>query len=184
MQQLIAKSGWPGDLKPEFANPPKVHWLTLMAALWAWKILVKIYAPNQYAVLLDSLAADAWAFYLCRWIASLDDDAKSPFWCDIAVVVQLTCAGFTVATKPGIVLESIVAALGFASAILAIVTIYKIRDDLEAHYNGREPYGMDLNGLMTFFFSFLYFQAKLYPIAKAKEEAVAQGLAMSGKAIE
>jgi hypothetical protein len=154
-----------------------------MVALWVWKILVGLYAPIHYRVLLESLGGDGWAFYLCRWIGTLDDDAKSPFWCDLAVVAELACAGFTVIAHPGLVVQSTIAALGFASAILGLVTIFKIQDDLEKHYNEREPYGIYMSGLMTFFFSFLYFQAKLYPIAKAKHEAAMRGDVISGRPI-
>ena len=184
MLGLAANSDSLQGLRPEFPAPPKVHWIVLMAALWAWKILVGIYAPLQYRVLLESLGGDAWAFYLCLWIKSLDDDAKSPFWCDLAVVVELACAGFTVVAHPGLAVESTIAALGFASAILGLVTIFKIQGDLERHYNEREPYGIHMSGAMTFFFSFLYFQAKLYPIAKAKQEFGARGLGANNLPIE
>ena len=58
--------------------------------------------------------------------------------------------------------------LAHTSRILEIVTIFLIRSDLERHYNEREPYGLQLNGLMTFFFSFLYFQYHLCDIAKRR----------------
>jgi hypothetical protein len=49
------------------------------------------------------------------------------------------------------------------------VTIYSIRNELQTHYNRIEPIGLQLGGIMTFFFSFLYFQYHLYKIAQLKQ---------------
>jgi hypothetical protein len=126
-------------------------------------------APKPYQNLLNSLVGDAWAFYLCLWIRSLDSDAKSLFWCDAYVVVELAYAATTIRQNPSSLNESFSDILALASTVLGIVTIYLIRADLQRHYNEREPIGLQLSKVMTFFFSFLYFQYHLYDIAKFKK---------------
>jgi hypothetical protein len=136
----------------------------------AVEILAGHYAPLRYNDLVKSIAVDAWAFYLCLWIRSLDSDARSPFWCDVYVVVELAFATLNARQHPSRIEDGTTALLGLASVVLGIVTIFLIRSDLERHYNEREPYGLKLSGLMTLFFSFLYFQYHLYGIAKRREQ--------------
>jgi len=164
-------NGTPSQILPrDYPPPPRVHWFVLLLVFTAIKILVGVYAPLRFQTLLDSIAGDAWAFYLCLWIRSLDSDARSPFWCDVYVVVELAFAALSVRQNLSPIMDATVASLGLASAVLAIVTIFLIRSDLERYYNEREPLGLQLNGAMTFFFSFLYFQYHLNDIAKRREE--------------
>ena len=60
--------------------------------------------------------------------------------------------------------------LALISLCTWIVTIYVIRAELHIHYNVREPIGLYLSGVMTLFFSFLYFQYHLYKIAQLREK--------------
>jgi len=164
----------------EYPPPPRVHWFAL---LLSWVVLAFVFeslAPHSYQKLLNSLVVDAWAFRLCLWIRSLDAEARSPFWCDVYVVVEIAYAAIGMRTTPSVAEQDVTAYLGFASFSLYCWTLYLIRSDLLKHYNRREPYGLELNGLMTYLFSFLYFQSKLYPIARAKNlEAERQVTAVS-----
>jgi hypothetical protein len=154
----------------DYPPPPRVHWSVLLCVYIAVESLVTYCTPLRYHQLFDSIAGDAWAFYLCLWIRSLDSDARSPFWCDVYVIVELACAALSMRQNPSRIVDGTTALLGLASVVLGIVTIFLIRSDLERHYNEREPYGLQLSGAMTFFFSFLYFQYHLYDIAKWREK--------------
>jgi hypothetical protein len=143
-----------------------------MVLLLAWIVLAIVFAviaPRAYQKLLNSLVVDAWAFRLCLWIRALDTRARSPFWCDVYVVVELAYALLSIRQNPSYV--DLTTDFEFASFCLYIWTIYLIRSDLLKHYNQREPCGLELNGVMTYLFSFLYFQSRLYPIAQAKKRA-------------
>jgi len=153
----------------EYPPPPRVHWSFLFLGWIGLAILFALLAPPQYQKLLNSLVVDAWAFRLCLWIRSLDPNARSPFWCDCYVVVELAYALVCARRNPSPIEQDIVAELGFASFCLGVWTVYLIRSDLLKHYNRREPLGLELNGYLTYMFSFLYFQSQLYPIAKSKE---------------
>ena len=59
--------------------------------------------------------------------------------------------------------------LALICIVIWIATIYLVRAELHYHYNQREPVGLYLSGVMTFFFSFLYFQYHLYKIAQLRE---------------
>ena len=154
----------------DYQPPPRVHWSVLLFASIAVDGLASYYAPLRFHELVNSIAGDAWAFYLCLWIRSLDSDARSPFWCDVYVIVELAYAALAMRQNPSRIEHETIALLGLASVVLGIITIFLIRSDLERHYNEREPYGLHLSGVMTFFFSFLYFQYYLYDIAKWREK--------------
>lgn len=167
-------------LARDYPSPPRVHWFVLFCASICVDVLFTIYAPARYQGLLTSIAVDAWAFYLCVWIRSLDDDARSPFWCDAYVIVQLAAAALETWRNPPFLPALTELLLVFASLVLGIATIFLIRSDLERHYNEREPYGLRLSGVMTLFFSFFYFQYYLRRIAKWRE---AERLANPGGAM-
>ena len=160
-----------------------MHWAVLLLVWWALVALIGWLAPKPYQNLLNSLVVDAWAFYLCIWIRSLDSDAKSIFWCDAYVAVELVCAATTIRRNPSALHESFTDILAYLSAALGIATIYLIRSDLLKHYKEREPIGLELDPVKTFFFSFLYFQSQLYDIAQFKKRQAAGVVSNSGRTL-
>lgn len=159
----------------DYPPPPRVHWLALFVAWSVWGVLAARFIPERYQGLLNSFSVDAWAFYLCLWIKNLNPEASSPFWCDVYVVVELSYAACAVRQNPSPSFALFTGILAMASAILAITTVFLIRRDLLKHYEEREPIGIHLSPVMTFFFSFLYFQSQLYGIAQYKKRQ-AEGL--------
>ena len=157
-------------LSPEagYPSPPRVRWLVLFLSWFVLSGLIEQYAPSPYQELLESLVVDGWALYLCLWIRRVDPDCKSAFWCDVYLVVELLYASLTIRQNPSPGLHSVIVLLGLGSGVLGIVTIYLIRSDLMKHYNEREPIGLQLGVVKTFFFSFLYFQYHLHEIAESK----------------
>ena len=146
-------------------------------------ILIAWLAAKPYRNLLSSLIVGSWAFYLCLWIRSLDADFRSPFWCDVYLLVEVSWAALTIHQNPTVLVQEVAGVLKVASVVLGIATIYMIRADLQKHYNEREPIGLQLSGAMTWFFSFLYFQAELYPIAQSKKRKAEAMLRGSGNAL-
>jgi len=154
---------------PGYPAPPRIKPLVLFLAWFILSILIEQYAPKPYQDLLNSLVVDAWALYLCLWIRRLDPDCKSAFWCDVYLVVEIAFASLTIRQHPSQGVQSLIVVLGIASGVLGIATIYLIRYDLQKHYNEREPIGLHLGSVKTLFFSFLYFQSKLFEIAQFKQ---------------
>jgi len=107
--------------------------------------LVLWLVPQPYREFLVNLVIAAWPIYLCIWIRKIDDRSLSLYW---------ALASF---------------ATGFLfSWLLWIVVIFEIREELQEHYNRREPVGLRLNLVMTILFSFVYFQYRLNKIAQDK----------------
>src|SRR5580658_2776374 len=176
MHSSIIYSDSPRGLKAEFPAPPRVHWAVLLLVSISVAMISAVYAPERYWQLIQGAVDNLWPIYLCLWVRKLNPDSSSLFWCDLYVVVELSYAATYLPTNHLILRDTLGLILGLVSGILGITTVFIIRSELMKHYNEREPYGLRLDGFMTFFFSFLYFQAKLYPIAKAKHEFAAGGL--------
>jgi len=159
------------DAEPQhvFPAPLSVHWAVLLTAEFFIAIVAIVFAPRPYWSLVSNLGFEAWAIYLCLWIRKLEPGAMSIFWCSAFVVLELVInvpAGPPPANAGITIFGGILALLAI---VIWIVTIYLIRAELHYHYNVREPIGLYLSGVMTFFFSFLYFQYHLYKIAQLKE---------------
>ena len=152
-----------------FPPPPNVHWGVLLAAQIAIAMLARFLAPREYWTLILDLSFDVWAIYFCLWIRRIEPAAMSLFWCVAYIALQIA---FSV---PGTPVQAIHGFTYFAAtlALLCVaiwfITVYVIRAELHFHYNLREPVGLYLNGIMTFFFSFLYFQYHLYKIAQLRQ---------------
>jgi hypothetical protein len=152
-----------------YPPPPGVHWGALVAAEFVIAVLIVMFVPKPYWNLAMDLAFDAWAIYICLWLHKLDSRFMSIFWCVAYIALQLAIAvpfGLQPFTTGITIVAGIVT---LASICMWIVTIYVIRAELHIHYNVSEPIGLYLSGVMTFFFSFLYFQYHLYKIAQLRE---------------
>lgn len=62
-----------------------------------------------------------------------------------------------------------------ASWVTRLIARFTMRSDLEEHFNGPEPVGLSLSGVMTFFFGGLYFQYHLNRINELKRIARYRG---------
>ena len=152
-----------------FPPPPKVHWAVLLGILFVIAILARLTVPKGYGILVSDLAFDVWAIYLCLWVRKLEPAAMSLFWCIAYVALQIASSvpGTPVPSNYGITFFA--ATLALMCIAMWFITVYVIRAELHFHYNVREPVGLYLNGIMTFFFSLFYFQYHLYKIARLRE---------------
>ena len=62
--------------------------------------------------------------------------------------------------------------------IVRLVARFTMRSNLEEHFNGPEPVGLSLSGVMTFFFGGIYFQYHLNRINELKRMARYRGAAI------
>jgi hypothetical protein len=154
----------------EYALPPRVHWIALLAA-WAvsW-FLIRLIAPTPLWDLMDSLLIDAWALYICLWIRKLNSDSMCVFWCGVFVVVELACFASLNPQHRSHGLDTATSIFGFATVALWIVMIWVIRAELMKHYNDHDPIGLHLGLLKSLIYSFIYFQYHLNKIAVAKKQ--------------
>jgi hypothetical protein len=159
------------DAEPRvvFPAPPNVPWGVLFGGEIVLAIIAVVLVPRAYWNLVSNLGFEAWAIYICLWIRRLEPGAMSIFWCSAFVMLQLVISVPVGPAPASASITMIVGILALLAFVIWLVTIYLARAELHYHYNVREPIGLYLSGVMTFFFSFLYFQYHLYKIAQLKE---------------
>jgi hypothetical protein len=131
----------------EYPSPPQVHWAVLLLALVSAEALVFLFVPEAFRNFAVFAVAVAWPLYLCIWIRKIDHRSSSLYW---AIATLDTGFGF------------------LFSWLLWSVVIYELREELIEHYNRREPINLRLNWLLTFLFSFVYFQFALNKLTRQK----------------
>jgi hypothetical protein len=155
---------------PEYPAPPSMPWGLLLTAFVVIDIVFHFSLPKPIAPIFFNLVFHAWGVYLRFWIRDLEPKATSIYWtlatfcCDAIclflffIEVQTPLVGF------GILLY------WFFSFALGITSIYVVRHELQKHYTEVEPFGLRLGGVMTFFFSYVYFQWHLGFIGEKKRK--------------
>ena len=141
-------------LQPQLVPlPPNLHWSI---------VLVLGLITRQLFNLI-------WALVQGNWARNLSGDNKP------LVLVAMYPAGM-VAGILTIVLYRGMAALGgiffLAGAIVYLFGMFSIKAAMEEYYNSTENIGLQLSGVMTFFFSTVYIQYQINSIARWKKTGV------------
>jgi hypothetical protein len=145
--------------EPQFVPlPPNLHWLIVLIL----------------GVLTRQLFNLVWALIQGNWARKLTGDNKP------LVLVAMYPAGM-VAGIMTMVLSRSTASPGLvglgglfiiAGAIVYIVGMFSIKSAMEEYYTSTENIGLQLSGVMTFFFSTVYIQYHINSIARWKKTGV------------
>jgi hypothetical protein len=133
-------------------------------------------APNLhwvFVLILDIVTRQLfnmiWALVLANWARKLINDNKP------LVLVAMYPAGM-VAGILVISTSKAMAPLGgifiLAGAIVYLVGIFSIKSAMEEYYNWTEKIGLQMSGVMTFFFSTIYIQYHVNRLARWKKTGV------------
>jgi hypothetical protein len=153
-----------------------VHWVAMLIVDLIAMIACYWTLPQNMFDSAITLLWSAWIVYLCLWIRKIDPTSKSIVWAVASIGIGLVLDGFNLLENPSLALGWVICVLWIASLVMDFVVIFAIRAELQKHYNEREPVGLYLSGIMTFFFSYFYFQYHLYDIAQFKKRQ-AEGIA-------
>jgi hypothetical protein len=156
---VIAPPGSAVSTQPQVPLPPNLHWALLL-------VLV---------VITRQLFNWIWVFVQANWARKLIGNNKP------MVLVAMYPAGIIA----GILAAAVAAGLGSQGAGVAfaaicivgglvayIIGIFSIRDAMEQYYNSVENIALSLSGVMTFFFSTVYFQYHINRIARWKKTGI------------
>lgn len=147
-----ATGGAPISLSDMYPDPPNLHWGLVLL----------------FTVLTCGLFSIVWEVIQAVWIKKLQPESKAIFiYCGAGVVLLAVFAGgFYHALDP--------AAANFTGLFQLVYYItvqfarFSFRSSMEEHFNGPEPMGLSLSGVMTFFFGGLYFQYHINDIVRRK----------------
>jgi hypothetical protein len=163
-------SGQPVAPIAVYPDPPNLH--------WALVLLIGMFTCGIFTIV--------WIFIQATWMRRVDPCSKALFYYIGAVVLYIV--GFAAQTAlraaelrgsvshGSFVAFSIVWILAYAA--LFITAKFSLRNSIEKHFNGPEPIGISLSGVMTFFFSVFYFQYHFSRINQLKQMARYRGAAV------
>jgi len=138
-----------------YPPPPALHW--------------------GIAVLLGILTCGVfgwiWGLVQAAWMKKVDPASKAIIYYGIAVALFVVT--FTVAIAEGQSKSGLSAVFNLAGAIVWLVASFSLRSSIEEHFTTAEPLptGMNLSGVMTFFFNVYYFQYHFTQINEMKKRA-------------
>ena len=153
-----------------YSAPPAMPWELLLVAFALTDLAFRLCLPKPIAPVFMSLVVRTWGVYLCFWIRDIEPKATSIYWtlaaffCDAVCLFLFFVEDQTPLVGFGIILY------WFLSFALGITSIYVVRHELQKHYTEVEPFRLRLGGVMTFFFSYVYFQWHLIRIAERKAQ--------------
>ncbi len=151
----------PGAFQPAPAGgpiPPDMHWAVVLVLAW----------------FTMGLAGLVWAFRQAGFVKKIDPSNKAVTMFVLALLgmvgqVVLYIMAFASRSMAMMTTVSLVIMLlNFVIIIAWLVGIFGMRSSLVRYYNSVEPIGLRLSGVMTFFFSILYFQHHFSRIARWK----------------
>jgi hypothetical protein len=149
-----------------YPAPPRLHWgLLLLAFTIAGTVLEDLWR-TPYSELVQTALGFVWIFYFCTWLRKLDSHAKSLPLAWTSFLLFLASDALDFIPSPSRSVEWLGDALCVAGVAASIVLIFVTRSELMRHYNEREPIGLNLGKVMTYFFSYVYFQYHLNQIAQ------------------
>jgi hypothetical protein len=157
---------YPHYMASPYPDPPNLH--------WALALLIGIFTCGLFFIV--------WEFVQAVWMRKVNPRSNALFFYIAATVIafggSFARIGLMVAsgfhnTHPFFGISA--SLLSFA---LAECAFFDMRRSMEQHFNGPEPIGLTLSGVMTFFFGYLYFQYHFTKINELKRLARYRGAAI------
>jgi hypothetical protein len=156
---------YPAGVAP-YPDPPNLH--------WGLVLLIGIFTCGLFVVV--------WCFVQAAWMRKVTPRSNALFY----------YIGYTVVGYGGAILRlALMAQSGFHNQYVALglpislfswllveLAYFDMRSCLEEHFNGPEPIGLSLSGVMTFFFGVFYFQYHFARINEFKRMARYRGAAI------
>jgi len=145
-------------------------WRVLGVVDWWWVLLVGALEVWAHVALripgwIPSLSI-LWVFVQASWLKQAEPGSKSIYFYLMATAAQLIGSIHPI----GGLSQLLLTVVSLISSITWIVGIFVFRDEMRRHFTQVDPRGLELSGVMTFFFSTLYFQYWLRQIYKEQTE--------------
>jgi hypothetical protein len=144
---------------PGSPMPPDLHWAVVMVLAWV----------------TVGLAGLVWFFKQAAFVKKIDPSSKAMLLLAVTLIgmvaqVVLAFGAMRSASASSIsAIGGLVMILNLVIVVTGLVTVFSMRSSIQRYYNSVEPIGLRLSGVMTFFFSILYFQYHFSRIAAWKK---------------
>jgi hypothetical protein len=149
-----------------YPDPPNLH--------WALVLVIGIFTCGLFCVV--------WMFVQAAWMRKVNPRSNAVFFYIAYTVLGFGGSLARIALMIASGFHNQYLALGIPVSLLSIVLVefafFDMRRSMEEHFNGPEPVGLSLSGVMTFFFGPYYFQYHMTRINELKRIARYRGAAI------
>lgn len=162
-----AASGYSAVAGAQYPDPPNLH--------WGLELLLGFLTCGLFVVV--------WNLVIAAWAKRVEPASKALMYYILATVLIVLNVGGSWGSALAILHhhqhhQNVLGGLvSLAAWVLRLVARFTLRDTLEQHYNGPEPLGLRLSGVMTFFFGGIYIQYMLNRVNEMKQAVRYQTLA-------
>ena len=113
--------------------------------------------------------AVVWDIVQAAWLKRVDPRSKALFYyiCSAILLASIFVASFIASYNHQS--TGYVSLIQLLYYIAMLVGRFNFRSYMEEHFNGPEPMGLSLSGVMTFFFGGIYFQYHINDIVRRKQ---------------
>ena len=124
------------------------------------------------------LAGFVWLLREALFVKKIDAASKAVvYWISLLVAMVVQVVVSIMGRSPdsmsaAATTSSIVMLLNIVIMVIGLVMVFSMRKSIVTYYNTAEPIGLRLSGVMTFFFSILYFQHHFSRIIRWKQTGV------------
>jgi len=139
--------------------PPNMPWVVVLILTW----------------ITGGLAGLFWAFKQATFVKKIDPSSKAVMFMVLTVagiIVQVVLALASMAMSSAAALTILMGGIMILNLVIIVaglVAVFSMRGSIQRYYNTVEPMGLKLSGVMTFFFTILYFQYHFSRIAEWKK---------------
>jgi hypothetical protein len=157
---------------PKYPAPPDVQWGTLLVAQLTVQIAFQFFflLHSRISYFMVSASYGVWILSICLWIRRLNPKSKSIWFAIVLLSLQALCDSLVDVNDPFSGFHGPMPVLFIAVFGVGTWLTFVIRAELQEHYNHEEPVGLKLGPVMTFFFSYIYFQYHLCLIALKRRQ--------------
>jgi hypothetical protein len=173
-QSYMPPANYPTSTIP-YPDPPNLHWgLVLLFGCLTCGIFSLIYELIQALWVKKVTPTTQVVMYYIVFLGLEVLNLGSTF----GRMSMLMHGQAPPATAPSMLYSLLSFCISLGTLVMVIVYRFAMRSELERHFNGPEPIGLRLSGVMTFFFGGIYFQYHFNRINEIK-----QGLRYRGAAL-
>jgi drug/metabolite transporter (DMT)-like permease len=143
----------PVAMAPQFPDPPNLHWGLVLL----------------FGALSCGLFTYVWDVVEAAWLRKIEPESKA-LYIYLGALILLACifvASFSATAHH----ESspVTSVLQLAYFVVILFARFNFKHWFEQHFNAAEPMGVELSGVMTFFFGGIYFQYHMNDIVRRKQ---------------
>ncbi len=161
---MAPRVAYPPMMASPYSDPPNLHWALVLV----------------FAIFTCGLFALVWDIVQAAWMRRVNPRSNALFLYIGSTALSFLGTFARIGLMAASAFHKPYLGLGIPVSLIAFgvleVARFDMRRSMEEHFNGPDPVGLSLSGVMTFFFGSLYFQYHFTRINEMKRMARYRGV--------